>query len=157
MPKLVPLVKYWAPVIGWMLLIFVASSDLMSAERTSRFLIPFLRWIAPGISPATIASIQFLVRKSAHLTEYAILAALLWRGIQQHQAGSWRAAAIALVAAALYASLDEFHQSFIPSRTGAPRDVAIDCCGALLGLALCESLGRCKREPNPKFGIRNPK
>jgi VanZ family protein len=144
MPKLVPLGKYWAPVIGWMLLIFVASGDLLSAEHTSRFLIPFLRWIAPGISPRTIVSIQFLMRKGAHLTEYAILAALLWRGIHQRQAGSWRAAAITLVAAAIYAFLDEFHQSFIPSRTGAPRDVVIDCCGAAIGLAFCMALRRKK-------------
>jgi VanZ family protein len=142
MPKLVSLVKYWAPVIAWMLLIFVASGDLMSAEHTSRFLIPFLLWIAPGISPATIASTQLLMRKSAHLTEYAILAVLLWRGIHQRQAGSWRAAVIALVAAALYASFDEFHQSFIPSRTGTPRDVVIDCCGAILGLAIASSWSR---------------
>jgi VanZ family protein len=140
-----------------MLLIFLASGDLMSVEHTSRFLIPFLRWIAPGISPATIASIHFFMRKGAHLTEYAILAALFWRGIHQGQAGSWRAAALALVAAAIYAFLDEFHQSFIPSRTGALQDVVIDCCGALLGLVLCESFGRRKRGPNPKSGIRSPK
>lgn len=125
-----------------MLLIFVASGDLMSAEHTSRFLIPFLRWVAPGILPPTIGLIQFLMRKSAHLTEYAILAALLWRGIHQRQAGSWHAAAIALVAAAIYASVDEFHQSFIPSRTGAPQDVVIDCCGALLGLLIASRFMR---------------
>lgn len=143
MPKLVPLVKYWAPVIAWMLLIFVASGDLMSAEHTSRFLVPFLRWIASDISFATLASIQLLIRKCAHLTEYAILAALLWRAIHQRQAG-WRAAVIALVAAAIYASFDEFHQSFIPSRTGTPQDVMIDCCGALLGLLIGSSWSRRK-------------
>jgi VanZ family protein len=143
---LAPLVKYWAPVIGWMLLIFVASGDLMSAEHTSRFLFPFLRWIAPGISPRTIASIHFFIRKSAHFTEYAILAVLLWRGIHQRQAGSWRAAAIALAAAAIYAFLDEFHQFFIPSRTSASRDVVIDFFGAAIGLAICTAFGRKKRD-----------
>ncbi len=39
--------KYWVPVIAWVLLIFVMSGDLMSAEHTSRFFVPFLRWIAP--------------------------------------------------------------------------------------------------------------
>jgi VanZ family protein len=131
------LVKYWIPVIAWMLLIFLGSGDLMSAEHTSRFLIPFLRWIAPDMSPATIASIQLLIRKCAHLTEYAILAVLLWRAISQRQAGSWRVAAFTLVAAAIYASLDEFHQTFISSRTGSPWDVIIDCAGAMIGLAIC--------------------
>jgi VanZ family protein len=143
MRKLVPLLKYWAPVIAWMFLIFVASGDLMSAEHTSRFLIPFLRWMAPGISPATVASIQLLVRKGAHVTEYAILAALLWRAIHQRQAG-WRAAVVALIAAAIYASFDEFHQSFVPSRTGTPQDVVIDCCGALLGLLIGSTWSRRK-------------
>ncbi len=53
-------VKYWVPVVAWMLLIFVMSGDLMSAEHASRFLVPFLRWLAPDISPATVASIQLL-------------------------------------------------------------------------------------------------
>jgi VanZ family protein len=135
---LVPsLVKYWIPVVAWMLLIFVASGDLLSAEHTSRFLVPLLHWIAPDISPATIASIQLLVRKCAHLTEYAILAGFLYRALRQGQDGFWRAAALAFVLAAIYASLDEFHQSFVPSRTGSPWDVLIDCIGAMLGLAVC--------------------
>lgn len=128
---------YWIPVAAWMLLIFLASGDLMSAEHTSRFLVPFLRWIAPEISPATVASIQFLIRKCAHLTEYAILAVLLWRAVDRGQHRFRRAAALAFVIASLYAALDEYHQSFVPSRTGALQDVAIDCVGALLGLALC--------------------
>jgi VanZ family protein len=131
------LVKYWIPVIAWMLLIFVASGDLMSAEHTSRFLIPFLRWIAPDMSPATLAAIQLLVRKCAHLTEYAILAGLLHRAFRQDQDRFWRAAALAFIVAAIYASLDEFHQSFISSRTGSPWDVIIDCAGAMIGLTIC--------------------
>lgn len=130
-------VKYWAPVIAWMLLIFVASGDLMSAEHTSRFLLPFLHWIAPDISPTTLASIQLLVRKCAHLTEYAILAALLYRAFLRDQDRFLRAAALAFVVAAIYASLDEFHQSFISSRTGSPWDVIIDCAGAMIGLTIC--------------------
>jgi VanZ family protein len=134
-----------------MVLIFIASGDLMSAEHTSRFLIPFLRWIAPNISPATVALIQLLVRKCAHLTEYAILASLLWRAFNAGQRRFWRAVIGALAIATVYASLDEFHQSFIPSRTGAVEDVLIDCIGAMLGLAVC-ALARF-----PRSGVRNPK
>ena len=71
------LVKYWALVIAWILLIFLASGDLMSAEHTSRFLVPFLRWLNPDISVETLAEIHFCVRKAAHVTEYAILALLV--------------------------------------------------------------------------------
>jgi VanZ family protein len=134
-----------------MLLILIASGDLMSAEHTSRFLVPFLRWIVPDISPATVTLIQLLVRKGAHVTEYAILAALLWRAFDRGQQAFWRATAITFAIAAVYASLDEFHQSFIPSRTGAFEDVLIDCVGAMLGLAVCALAGFARS------GFRNPK
>jgi VanZ family protein len=111
-----------------MTLIFVGSTDLLSAGHTSRFIGPFLRWLSPDISDATIVSIQVVVRKCGHLTEYAILAALLCRALRQSSA--W----IALVTAALYSVLDEFHQSFVSSRSGSPWDVLIDCLGALFGI-----------------------
>jgi 4-hydroxybenzoate polyprenyltransferase/VanZ family protein len=129
--------KSWLPVLVWMLFIFIGSTDLLSAEHTSRFIGPFLRWFVPDISGATVSSIQLVVRKCAHLTEYAILAVLLWRAFKQNRHGVWRAAGMALFVAALYASLDEFHQSYIASRTGSPWDVLIDCGGAVLGLMLC--------------------
>lgn len=137
--------KYWIPVIAWMAVIFAASGDMMSAEHTSRFIGPFLRWFAPDISPATIASVQFFVRKAAHLTEYAILGALLVRAIlvRKERMSARYAVAIWLVAVA-WAALDEFHQSFVASRTGAPADVMIDAIGALIGLAMYRWFSRCR-------------
>ena len=117
-----------------MVFVFIGSTDLLSAEHTSRFIGPFLRWFAPDISEATIASIQLVVRKCAHLTEYAILAALLSRAFRQTQLRLGRALAISVLIAAVYAALDEFHQSFVASRTGSPWDVLIDCAGALAGV-----------------------
>src|SRR4029450_11351545 len=70
-------VKYWLPLLLWLGVIFLGSADLMWGEHTSRFIVPFLRWLKPDISPDTLASIHFIVRKCAHLSEYAILA-LLW-------------------------------------------------------------------------------
>jgi len=135
-----PLIRYWIPVAAWMSLIFLASGDLMSAEHTSRFIGPFLRWLIPDVLPATIAAVQFFVRKCAHVTEYAILAALLYRAFRQSGKLRRFAGVISFFIAGVYASLDEFHQSFIPSRTGAIQDVMIDCVGAFFGLLLC-SLG----------------
>jgi hypothetical protein len=66
--------KYWVPVLVWLGVIFIGSTDVMSAEETSRFLVPFLRWLKPDISVETLAQIHFFVRKCGHLTEYAILA-----------------------------------------------------------------------------------
>ena len=78
--KLFHFVKYWMPAIVWMALIFIGSTDMLSAEHTSRFLAPFLRWLDPQITWATLNAVQTIIRKLGHVTEYAILAALLWRG-----------------------------------------------------------------------------
>jgi VanZ family protein len=128
--------KYWLPVLAWMIFIFIGSTDLLSAEHTSRFIGPFLRWFAPGISEATVAAVQLVVRKCAHLTEYAILAALLFRAFRQRQPRVGRALATSFLVAAAYAALDEFHQSYVASRTGSPWDVMIDCAGALAGVLI---------------------
>lgn len=140
-------IKYWLPVLLWIIFIFVGSGDLLSAEHTSRFIGPFLRWFAPDITDATVGSIQLFVRKCGHLAEYAILAALLYRAFRQGRDRLWRAALLAFVIAAIYASLDEFHQSFVASRTGSPWDVAVDCCGALVGLGLCIAFRQTRRHP----------
>src|SRR5689334_11059624 len=70
------------PALVWMLLIFVGSSDALSAEHTSRFIVPFLLWLNPTMSFRTIAVIHLVIRKMGHVTEYAILAALLWRALR---------------------------------------------------------------------------
>ena len=146
------LVSRWMPVIAWMLLIFAGSTEALSAEQTSRFLVPFLRWLDPAISIATLAAIQVVIRKMGHLTEYAILAALLWRALRDSALKLWEPAAIALFIAGSYAALDEFHQSFVPSRTAAVGDVLIDCCGALVAVAICIIFAR--RNPAREAAIK---
>ena len=133
-----------------MLLVFCASTDLMSSQHTSRFLGPFLRWLVPGISDAAIQLAQFTVRKTAHLAEYAVLALLLWRALRQPVPGdprpwSWREARHALLLAALYAATDELHQAFVPSRDAAVMDVLMDALGAALGLLLLWAIGRSRK------------
>lgn len=134
--KLRRFIKSWLPVLLWMIFIFVGSTDLMSSQHTSRFLVPFLHWIDPNISDATIASIQLLVRKGAHLTEYAILAALLYRAFRQGHEHLSRTAGLVFIIAAISAALDEFHQSFVPTRTASSYDVVIDVAGALAGVLI---------------------
>jgi len=141
------LVSKWMPVIAWMLLIFAGSTDALSAEQTSRFLVPFLRWLDPDISFVTLAAIQLVMRKMVHLTEYAILAALLLRALRVSALKLWEPAAIALFIAGSYAALDEFHQSFVPSRTAALGDVLIDCIGAFVAVLLCVMFSRARANP----------
>jgi VanZ family protein len=138
--------RYWAPIIVWATLIFAGSTDLMSAEHTSRFIEPFLRWLHPGISPGPLATAQFYIRKAGHVSEYAVLAALFYRALVNTLCAgrAVAAAAIVLLFCAAYAASDEFHQSFVPSRTASARDVAIDVSGALLAVCLYSAfcLGR---------------
>jgi VanZ family protein len=137
--------KYWLPVVAWMIFIFIGSTDLMSAEHTSRFIVPFLLWLKPDMSPETIARIHMLIRKLGHVTEYGILAALSWRALRARifsQRELMKPAMIVLLISASYAALDEFHQSFIPTRTASENDVLIDVCGGCIGLVLCFALNR---------------
>jgi len=142
--------KHWLPVLIWLGVIFLGSTDMLSAEHTSRFLVPFLRWIDPQISFATLNAIQLGIRKLGHLTEYAILAMLLWRALRSGTRWQMRMSILFLVAAlasAIFAASDEFHQSFVPSRTASPTDVMIDICGALVGLLACSIFAARKNSP----------
>ena len=131
----------------WLLLIFIGSTDLLAAVQTSRIIGPLLRWLKPDLSAEAIAQVQFFTRKGAHVTEYAVLAALLWRAVR----GSAPAAKMSLLfftswgICAVFAVSDEFHQSFVPSRTASPVDVIIDVCGALTGLLICLSAAARRR------------
>jgi len=138
---------YWLPVVIWLCVIFTFSGDAGSTRRTSRFITPILRWLMPNISDAAIRQVQTVVRKTAHLTEYAILAALLWRALRRPFRGdlrpwNWREASLAWMIAFLFAVTDEWHQSFVPERQAQAIDVLIDASGALLGVAGVWTFGR---------------
>ena len=79
-------------------------------------------------------NMQFVVRKAAHMAEYACLAGLVLFGLSVNLEKKKYLYPLSLGAAALYASTDEIHQLFTPGRSGEVRDVIIDTCGALIGL-----------------------
>lgn len=80
-------------------------------------------------------AIEHFVRKGAHMTEYAILAVLLYIWIGRWQISRQRRYCIASALAVLYACSDEFHQLFVAGRAGLISDVIVDGAGAVLGLA----------------------
>jgi len=138
-------VGYWMPVLVWMLLIFIGSTDVLSTEHTSRFLVPFLRWLNPHISLAAINAIQLAIRKLGHLIEYAILAVLFWRALRDVTNLGTKMLLLFIAiwfVCGIFAVSDEFHQSFVASRTASPHDVLIDICGALIGIVLCLMFSR---------------
>lgn len=78
-------------------------------------------------------SIDYPVRKAAHATEYAILAGLML-GIVVTSSINWKHLLEVVIVAVVYASTDEFHQLFVPGRSGRFMDVLIDATGALAGV-----------------------
>ena len=99
------------------------------------------------------ALLHHLIRKAAHMTEYAVLGASvcvlffylsdirLWNGMSRRGM-----ALCALAFSAFFAATDEIHQAFVPGRGPAVKDVLIDSVGAAIGIALIYIVGRYKRE-----------
>ena len=133
--------KYWLPVVLLMTLMAGMSTGLGQVSNSSRIIGPILHWFVPDISPEMEGRIVFLIRKNAHVTEYAMLAALVWRALRKPLRGDlrpWSAktACQAVLFAACFATTDEIHQSFYPTRQGQVSDVVLDTFGASLGITL---------------------
>ena len=91
-------------------------------------------------------AIEHFVRKGAHMTEYAVLAILLYVWISRWQISRIRMACAAVILTAFYACTDEFHQVFVAGRAGMVSDVMVDSAGAVLGLALFLFIRKCIRK-----------
>src|SRR4051812_19729807 len=132
-------IKYWLPVLAWLVVTFIGSTNAMSVQQTSRFIVPFLVWLKPGMTQQNIWEVMVFIRHCAHVGEYAILALLVWRALRWSRSASMRMPTLyglVLVACALFAATDEFHQTFVKSRTPSVRDVLLDVGGASLGLLM---------------------
>lgn len=101
-------------------------------------------------------TIDFIIKKTAHLSEYAILAVLVWRAFsrtlrERQHCHPW----VIVGLCAAYAVSDEFHQQFVAGRGPSPRDVLIDVAGASLGL-FAASILLAQRRRNPLWLRRIP-
>jgi VanZ family protein len=124
------LLSRYLPLVVWLIFISYASSDSFNADNTSRIIGPLVLWLFPNTSPETMATIHFITRKIAHFTEYAILGLLAARAFWS----SKRWFLISAVLVVVYALIDEYHQSFVPSRTASVVDSFIDMAGGLTAL-----------------------
>lgn len=128
----------YGPLLVWMVLIFLFSTGGLSASNTSRIIRPVLLWLFPEISEERLALVHFIVRKAAHFTEYAVLALLAARAFLGSSRDvlrrRWLLSSLILVT--LYALSDEYHQRFVPTRTGSVYDSLIDISGGLTALLL---------------------
>ena len=129
----------YLPLVVWLAFISFASTDSFNASNTSRIIGPLVLWLFPSTSAETLATIQFFTRKLAHFTEYAILGFLAARAFRT----SPRWFVISAILIVVYALLDEYHQSFVPSRTASIFDSFIDMAGGITALLIV----RRKRPP----------
>jgi VanZ family protein len=111
----------------------------MSSDNTSRIIGPVLRWLVPGISDEAVGMAQTVVRKSAHATEYFVLALLVWRArcrpaLLGRPGWRWSEAVFVVLFVFGYAISDELHQCFVPTRQGSWVDVLIDTGGAVAAM-----------------------
>lgn len=126
----------YLPLVAWMATIFFASTSELSAANTSRIIRPLLIWLFPDITEARLQAAHFLVRKAAHFSEYAIFAVLAARAFAGSTHERMRNAYFALTFALIifYSLADEFHQAFVPGRTGSIYDSFIDMSGGFIAL-----------------------
>jgi VanZ family protein len=123
--------KAWIAAILWLIVIAVESTTYLSASSTSRILYPLLHFLF-GLNHARFEHWHFYIRKGGHVFGYGLLSFLLFRAWRETlpsiQNSRWalRWSTIAVLGTAFVASLDEWHQSYIPSRTGTVRDVLLD-------------------------------
>lgn len=124
----------------WIGLITFESTDYLSARNTASMLYDVLTRIFGEVDFHDFLYWHHYARKTGHVLGYGILALLLLRGWRLTLAWTsswhWRSAIFAWLGTAFVASLDEWHQSFIPSRTGTPWDVVLDSCAGLMFLLL---------------------
>jgi len=131
---------YWFAVILWMIVIYSMSTNIGSSENSQSLLSVILHIFHLNISSDQFDQTHFLMRKTGHLSEYAVLGILLWLALSSNDGvltnKRLKTACITILLSALYASTDEFHQIFVPNRTACVQDVFIDTCGAMLGVVI---------------------
>jgi VanZ family protein len=135
------MLRAWIPALIWLGVITIESTSALSSENTSRLFYPLLHFLF-GLDQVRFALWHFFLRKSGHVLGFGILSALLFRAwratilVPGHPRWSVVWARIALFMTAMVASLDEWHQTFLPSRTGTIHDVLLDSVAALAAQVL---------------------
>lgn len=133
--------KAWLPSIIWMGVIAIESTAWLSAANTGRFLYPIFHFLF-GVSRVRFAVWNFYIRKSGHFVGYFTMGFLLFRSwratLPQFSNKRWglrwsfRWSWVAWLMTTFIASMDEWHQTFIPGRTGTVHDVVLDSSAAFV-------------------------
>jgi len=144
------LLRAWWPAGVWIGLIAFESTDFLSAQHTGSMLYTLLTRLFGEVNLYDVLIFHHYLRKTGHVIGYGMLSLLLLRGWRatfgQTQPLLWRTALLSWLGTAFVASMDEWHQSYIPSRTGTPWDVLLDSTAGLAALVLA---GAATTSPSP--------
>ncbi len=139
------LLSAWIPAGICVVLIAISSSDTFSSENTSSVFRPYFQDLFGPIATRVWAKLLYDIRKLGHFFAYGFVSVVFFRAWRMTfrlsraysaVTASLRAAAVALLSTLVLCSSDEFHQSFLPKRTGSPFDVLLDMCGAITCLLI---------------------
>lgn len=129
-------VKAWIAAVIWLILIAIESTTWLSSDQTSRILYPIFHFFT-GVDRAHFTIWNYYIRETGHVVGYFVCSLLLFaawrvtlRAANDFRRWAFRWAAVAWVMTAAVASLDEWHQTFLPGRTGRFRDVVLDSSAA---------------------------
>lgn len=134
----IKIIWYWLPVAAMFGTMFFLSTDTFSDQNTRSVIEVILKWWNPNTSGHAIKTLDFLARKSAHFSEYALLAVLLFRALRADSVLRWKLSwfLYSLALAACWSLLDELHQSYTSTRTPSIYDSMLDTIGAFFALAV---------------------
>ncbi len=140
-------IKYWLPVVLMMSAMYYMSTDTFSGDNTRGLIEEIFAWLFSGANSATIGALNVIVRKAAHFTEYAVLAALSFRAFRADSRLRWRLgwAVYTLGIVVTWALLDEFHQAHTRTRGASIYDSMLDTAGGLFMLIAIAVYNRRRR------------
>ena len=134
------LLRAWWPAVVWIVLITFESTDYFSSKNTGSLLYALLTRVFGNINFYKFLIFHHYLRKTGHVVGYGMLSLLLLRGwratLGRVHTLLLRTALLSWLGTACVAALDEWHQSFIPSRTGTVWDVALDTAAGVAFLVV---------------------
>jgi VanZ family protein len=137
-------ISAWLPVAIGVAVIAIESTVWLGADQTSTPLRRAYEFLFGPVNDTQWPAIHRLIRKSGHFIGYGLLCLTWlrawWKVLRTF--AFWRCAVLGLICTALVASCDEWHQTFLPNRTGTPWDVLLDCCGATATIVLVFAYAR---------------
>ena len=148
-------IVYGCLMVVWMIVIFCFSAQVadQSQQTSDGILIKLFEFISISLKdyPSLWDTLSYMIRKAAHMSEYAVLSILCTLYIKECSAKHplW----MGWLMASFYACTDEFHQLFVAGRSGEVKDVMIDACGAIIGILFLLICSGIRKRRDKKRGM----